>query len=74
MQKPRYYADLNPAFGAWQEQRWVVFDRETGHPVPRAIVRQYASRPFAEGAAARLNKVEEACQAAYDEFAGTYGE
>jgi hypothetical protein len=55
--KSRYYADLNPAYGSWKECRWVVFDRETGRPAPKAVVRQFATRKGAENAAQRLNYV-----------------
>ena len=55
----RFYADLNPAFGAWQEKRYVIFDAETKRPVARAIAPKYTSRKSAERIADRLNCMEE---------------
>lgn len=55
----RYYADLNPAFGARNELRWVVFDRSTGRPVARSIAPQRASRVAAERLADKLNDIED---------------
>ena len=59
MTSDRFYADLNPAFGAWQEKRYVIFDATTRRPVPREIAPQYASRKSAERIADRLNCMEE---------------
>ena len=58
MPKARFYADLNPAFGAWQEKRYVVIDRNTGRPVARFTAPQYATKKAAEKSAVRLNELD----------------
>jgi hypothetical protein len=55
----RYYADLNPSYGARAELRWVVFDRATRRPVPRAIAAQRTTRQAAERLADKLNDIED---------------
>ena len=65
MKQRRYFADLNPAFvlGERYEKRWIIRDRVTGRPVPKAITCQYTARKSAENAAKRLNDFADAYDA-----------
>lgn len=53
----RYYADLNPRFGARYENRYAVFIRRSATDRVQTYL-QYVTRRSAENAATRLNKQE----------------
>jgi hypothetical protein len=53
----RYYADLNPRYGAKYERRWAVFIRRGPGDAAQTML-HYIDRRSAERVAAKLNKQE----------------
>ena len=54
----RYYADLNPRYGARYERRYAVMQRNPGGPGTPVYGMHYATRQAAERNAAKLNEQE----------------